>query len=849
MALRRLRWVWLAVLASFFGVAHAMAAKGTPPGGKETETRPTAAFLNIDASPFGLLLEQRLLANPRAVWLERAAIEAIRREHQFQSLLGAAAVDERAKIGKLLKANLLVLLATSAKPKGVSIVVCETKYGLRLAAQTIPSGDKPESDIAVLEALINRAIERHREKIVEIVAVSPFASRDLFYEHNYSQGAYAKLVEQTLGERPGLLMVELAEARAIAQELATAGIEATLRRPMPIYLFGEFRHEGKGEEARVTVRLQALRGEEKLAERGATLRPAEAPAFSKKAAGELVAAGAETPPKLPDPSLEARRLTERAAEFQQLGQWEESLPLVEAALLLEPSEERHYRAVVACSQLTLYYGFWVHPTGADKKLGRQYYLRGLEHLEEFFRTAGKLPGNLDRRWKDYIYRYPTFDFDLYLKDPSQPDAVAAVEKEREILLRILRKRVRDGYHDEEWIIQALPGLHDRIWRYALKQSDFNAYKGPEGDEFIAKLEQSENQALRGGGAWLRWRRGSEKPKRTDRPVLAGPRPIPVSQAAQFTPIEFPVIAGAGKGRTISGFLGCTAAGPHVDIVWDRNHLYAMESKDGLRELWSTDDVFAIVRCVVFDGRYAWAAVFNRRDRPRLLVLDPGQGTVREITQADGLPLQAKENVLASAEQRLMVAPVSPGRACVADGFGRSWLALVRYDPKAAKPVSVDVFHEARRTWDGTAGFAADPGAVFQPDSMVLLADKPATDRGARRRILISRSDGGHSDVCRHPLLADPDLRSVSVVAPAIHNWLTAGWPLQMRSVWRTPGRRLLLRLGMAPAYPPPVSSRLPGVETGHRCGRGARRLPGLRRRRLAHRRSQVVETPCRRPFG
>ncbi len=807
MALRRLRWVWLVVLASFIGSGHALAANAEPSSGTDTSARPTAAFLNINDLPFGLLLEQRVLANSKAVWLERTAIAAIQREHQLQSLLGAGAVDGRAKIGKLLKADLLVLLATSTNPRGVSLVVCETSYGLRLAAHAVSLGDKPESDVAVLGALINRAIERHREKIVEIVAVPPFINHDLSYEYNYLQGAYAKLVEQTLGDRPGLLMVELAEARAIARELATAGTEATLRRPMPIYLLGEFRHEGKGEESRVAVRLQAFRGEEKLAKRWATLRSAEAPAFLQKATRELVAAGAETPRKLPDPREEARQLTERAAEFQRLGQWEESLALIEAALLLEPSEQRHYRAVVACSHLTTHYAYWVHPTAEDKKLGRQYCLRGLEHLEEFFRTAGKLDNNMFGGPRNYVYCYPTSDFDMYLKDSSQPDAVAAVEKEREILLRILRKRVRDGYDDEGWIIavlgrelstkeyfdlmyrllvefQDLPGLHDRIWRYALKQSGFNVYKGPEGEAFIVRLERSENPALRGGGAWLRWRRGLDKPLERDHRVLADPRPIPDSQAAHFAPIQFPVIAGAGKGRTISGLLSCTAAGPRRDIAWDRNHVYAIESKDGLKELWSTDDTNAIVLCVVFDGRYAWAAVFNfrdRRDRPRLLVLDPEQEMVREITKEDGLPLQAKENVPAFSEQRLMVAPLSPGRACVADGFGRSWIALVTYDPKAAKPVSVDVFHEARHTWDGTAGFAMDPGAVFQPDSMVLLTDKPAADPSAQRRILIGRWDGGHSAIGGHPLLVDPELRSVSVVSPGTFTSFVAGMPSQLRS--------------------------------------------------------------------
>ena len=772
--------------------------------GKDTLARPTAALLDLDAAPVGLLLQERLLANSRAVWLERSAIEAIQREQQLQSLFGAAAVDERVKIGRLLKADLLILLATSAKPKGISIVVCETNYGLRLAARTIPADDKPEPTVAVLEALINRAIERHREKIAEIVAVSPFVSRDLSYEYNHLQNAYAELVEQALGDRPNLLMVELAEARAIARELGTAGTEATLRRPLPIYLLGEFRHEGQGDKTRVTVRLQALRGEEKLAQREAALRPGEAPAFLQQAARELVAAGRESPRKLPDPREEARRLTQRAVEFHRLEEWEKSLALLEAALLLEPSEQRHYRAVVASSHLTLYYGYFIHPNADDKKLGRQYYLRGLEHLEAFLCTAGNLDiGALDGP-RQYVLGYPTDAFGRYLKDPSQADAVAAVEKEREILFRMLRKRVRDGYHDEGWILRALgrdlsekeyfdlvyrllvefkdlPGLYERMESYAMGKYVFDGYNCPEGEAFIAKLERSDNPVFRGGGAWLRWRKALDKPRKPAVPTAAGPRPIPDSQAAQFTPIRFPVIRGAGKGRTISGFLGFTPAGPRMDIAWDRNHVYAIQGKEGLNELWSTFNVEALVQSVAFDGHYVWVAVFRRGGPPWLFVIDPQQETVREVTEDDGLPLQASKNVPQSVRQQLMVAPVSPGRACVAGSFGRSWIALATYDPKAAKAVSVEVFHEARHAWDGSAGFALDPAAAFGLNGMVLLTDKPVTDPAARRRVLIGRSDGNLSGLREHPLLVDPESRKVSVVSPATRVRLFADSPWQMRT--------------------------------------------------------------------
>ncbi len=334
----------------------------------------------------------------------------------------------------------------------------------------------------------------------------------------------------------------------------------------PDAALGDFRHEGKGDDLRVTVRLKAFRGKEELAQREAELRPGEAPAFLRKSAGDLVSAGAAvSQKKRPDPHQEAQRLTERAAEFQRLGQWEESLALIEAALLLEPSQERHYRAAAACSRLSLAYGFYAGWALENKKLGRQYYLRGLDHLEEFFRTAGTISRD-DQRTYDFIGGYPVVEFGLYLKDPSQPDAVAAVAKEREILLRILRRRVRGGYDDEGWIMKALDRDRDRKDYFAVlykllaefqglpsfhrfvdlyTRFDSWKYRGPGADEFITKLEQSGNAELRERGKYLRARKQADKPESWGAPVDPFLSAIPDSQAAHFRPIRFPLAVEVG----------------------------------------------------------------------------------------------------------------------------------------------------------------------------------------------------------------------------------------------------------------------------------------------------------------
>jgi hypothetical protein len=93
---------------------------------------PTAALLDLDRTPIGALLEQRLLASPRAKWLERNEVNRILKEQELSTLITADAVSRRVAMGQLLKADLLVILKQHSKPKKhVQLTVCETKRGLR----------------------------------------------------------------------------------------------------------------------------------------------------------------------------------------------------------------------------------------------------------------------------------------------------------------------------------------------------------------------------------------------------------------------------------------------------------------------------------------------------------------------------------------------------------------------------------------------------------------------------------------------------------------------------------------------------------------------------------------------
>ncbi len=174
------------------------------------------------------LLEFRLGQRPSTALVERGEIDKVLGEQELQALLAADAPGKRAALGKMLKADLLVFLADSEQPKPhVMVVVCETARGLRLCAEPVFLTNQAETDVAALLEKVEAAAKKGQEKITDIVAVPPLVNNSLTQEADNLQGGFACFVEQTLLRRPGLLVVELAEAKALAQEMASAARRAS----------------------------------------------------------------------------------------------------------------------------------------------------------------------------------------------------------------------------------------------------------------------------------------------------------------------------------------------------------------------------------------------------------------------------------------------------------------------------------------------------------------------------------------------------------------------------------------------------------------------------------------------
>jgi hypothetical protein len=762
----------------------------------EAAARPTAALLDLNPSPISPLVEAKLLAMPQAAWIERAEIRKLVNERELVQVLGAEAVSRRAALGRLLKAQILVILRGGKKQdvSCVELVVCETDGGLRLLARTLPLSDDPQADAAALTALVGRAIERHGEAIREIYAVPPLVSKNLTYQHDYLRTAYGKLIEQLLLEQPGVLVVELAEAEAIAREMQLSG-EIPTRR-LPLFVLGEYRHEPApqgavpAEATRVSVHLSVRRGEKPLAEAAERAPAAQVPDFFRRAlAGFAKAIDAQAPARATvDREEEFRELSRQAAAHQRLGNWSEALALAEAALLLKPDQPQlNHDAVVAITALLP-----AEPSQALPRLveSLQLYRRGLCHVDVLLRV-GAHPRKFARPGggnflDDFISRR------CELIDPALPDDVKALmqqvqQEHRDVLTRFTRFLIERGqWQLSGWYFRCAISHLDPRQQYAevlkmvLELQDQpdparwlpvfaretqkpEALDMAEGREFRANLSSAPaaRPAIREGAKRLEEeiRRFREQWERWTTPTP----PEPLAEVAapgrlHITPIAL-TVAGGAEAAEEARRMRCAPAGPGVDLFWDNVNLYLMKTKGQLRPIVRLKPNPYGVK-PAYDGRYLWI-LLKSWWTIRVLVIDPAGERVWELTRGDGLPLLTEDELRVKAEGQVVdVAAVAPGKACLAGGFGRGWIAMVTFDPAGRH--RVQVFHEARETANGEDRQQwKKPTVAFRPVFMAMLRGRDAKGQ-IGLRLLIAR-EGKNLDLLEHPLLVDAEKLSVEVV--------------------------------------------------------------------------------------
>ncbi len=781
-------------------------APAIPPA-TEVES-PVCALLDPEKEPRVALLEVKLLTDPAATWVERQNVDAVLKERQVQALFSPRGVGDRIALGKLLKAKLLVMIrrVKEVKEPTLEVIVSETTGGLRLAISAVRMTNDADADVAALKTAVRDGIGKGRAPVRGVVAVPPFVNHDLSYEADHLKSAYAKLVETMVMTRPGVVAVELAEAEAIAKEVALTAPGEALNRPLPVYLFGEYRHDGKGKDRTLTLTLKAERAGKAIGKptekKG---NPDDAPSAIREWVKGVLDDFAGTANLVADPKAEAKQLTDRAGEFKRIGNWAECAALLDAAILLDPDHfDRHLASLLPLTRMLtqlnerqsqrLSNGVQ-SPEPETIREAYRLQRRGLNHVEALvgrdeylpkFRTEGfgvhfEFLGEL-RRWTDWTSSPSEAELEMQaecrvvllqlLPRVARMDLFLHEQKYIEIAFK--RVSPKEKYASVERLIlqcKDLPKAKARSYTYAvfartLPSSPSGAssmtVEGREYRDFLGRLEAAESADVRAAAADLR-KREADLAKRPG-------TPSPVAKG-DLLPIRALNLIRDSDGRPVDDVTGVRAIGPKLDVVWGTHspNLYLMKKKGTLRAVWSGSAEISGILDVCFDGRYVWALAHQKGRRFQLLVLDPETEKAWEATAFDSLPEANRDAVEGLVLQTVRISSAGSGRLCVVGSFGRTWVATASFDPSIGK-ATVKVIHEAREAQDATRAEQMEQTTVdFQPAFAFTLAGPPKPDGMIERRVVIGRgvaiAGAGKltSQLIGRPLVIDPDRGSVSVL--------------------------------------------------------------------------------------
>lgn len=690
------------------------------------------ALIDLQQSALGGLVEAELLARPNTQWVERTEIEKLQSEQRLQSILGAQSGIDRRSIGTVLKADVLIILRTTEEEqkKYAEIVVAETNQGIRLVRQKMLLGSDPTSDAEVLAKLASDGIAKSQGAIQHIFAIPPFVSDDLTYEYDYLKSTYAKLLERTLLDLPGVVVVELDEAKAITNEYNLAADGANVQRKLPAYVLGEYRNEGRDDQRRVHLNLKTQQGAKVVNEQDETITPEAVSGVLLKYAQDLASSqGIETASI--DSQQEVKLLNERASLFMRLANWDEAQALVEASLLLVPDQpEMHSQAVTIVENRLKEF-----PFRSVKHLENSIRLKhhGLKHVQVLVNQAHY---SLAGRHLRVFDKSSINERRIFVEPDSAAEKVVQNSRDYQQLRTKLAMQLVHGLaEDKSWYTSAML-LHMivRDWkpqqRYAEIKKILLKYQHQANDEnvtrwYILAREQPKHIRSLEGRAFLQdlidtpetlphVRQTAEsllqeiQPKAPRTIVNRSNADMAKNDRLTFQEIKFDGF------RAINGY---ESLGGEWDLVIAGNAYHVYSKSHGLKKL--LDRPRNSGTRFRYDGKYVWASLVNNDGGLELAVFEPETGQRHDFSTADGLPLLSPKDVPDGSAETfgIIAAPVSVGRAIVVGYVGRTWFADVTFSADGKHQVKI--FHEAKQTLpqDRNSVRPDDLNIRFKPHAM------------------------------------------------------------------------------------------------------------------------------------
>ncbi len=540
----------------------------------------------------------------------------------------------------------------------------------------------------------------------------------------------------------------------------------------------------------------------------------------------------------PDPAAEAAQLAEQARNLLRLGNWSDACSLLEAALLLMPeSTDLRQELVHALTVAPPPRPIAIRSVAdAHQLLNRR--RRAIEHLQRLLHSGADL-AKLDAA-ASQLYLFSGHDEEWAVFGTAISAQCRQIrQREHKLQMQLASRwaKQRAWSNCSAWLSRALADLVPTR-RYEEWKKFILQYQDQPGAQMML-------HALASGGSTadrvrsVEWQRFAEELLRADglnanfrsllQKILARSQPAPFSPSPE-RPDK--AAAAAGLPSTQLGLrlleVQCAladASAVQLDAIRSRDFwlaldngmdvfstlsqgassIFVMEEIGRAVQIWSRKVSNAWVRSLAWDGRYLWATVEIHQKAPEIWVLDPLTKTAQQLTADVGLPLVGPDQP-GVARHVVMAAPLRPGRAILAGGFGRSWLAHAVFDPQGRHQVKV--FHEAREVPNPRTLHAwRNPAARFWPDYMFTLSERPDRNDPGRRRVLIGRGANFEG----HPLVVDPDKLSVVPLCEPLNNpagaFLYQG-ALYYVGVWPPPPQEptalCLLRMRAPDLTPQPV---------------------------------------------
>ncbi|MCE9529486.1 MAG: hypothetical protein K8R36_25840, partial [Planctomycetales bacterium] len=213
------------------GSGYALPPRAVAPEEKlEVEGGIVVAFLNLDRSSVGTLVEAKLRGKKIVNWWRRGATARLLDDLELSTAIDIPAATDDNIPAKLPDALILCRTRIQGRDTVCEIVVCEPGLGLRLGTARLKLTKEVGADVGKLADGTVKALGKLGEEMTELWGVPPLRSKDLGSKYESLRTDLAAVVEEELLRRKGALLVETEYAYAIALARKHSGVTVPLQR-------------------------------------------------------------------------------------------------------------------------------------------------------------------------------------------------------------------------------------------------------------------------------------------------------------------------------------------------------------------------------------------------------------------------------------------------------------------------------------------------------------------------------------------------------------------------------------------------------------------------------------------